>query len=46
MRRARNEDIIEPEHRLPAFLRLARPKQWLKNILVVAAPGAAGVLTE
>ncbi|MFM8974035.1 MAG: decaprenyl-phosphate phosphoribosyltransferase [Actinomycetota bacterium] len=29
-----------------AYLRLARPKQWVKNILVVAAPGAAGVLGE
>jgi decaprenyl-phosphate phosphoribosyltransferase len=27
-------------------LRLARPKQWTKNVLVVAAPGAAGVLFE
>ena len=25
-------------------LRAARPHQWLKNVLVVAAPGAAGVL--
>jgi decaprenyl-phosphate phosphoribosyltransferase len=25
-------------------LRTARPHQWLKNVLVVAAPGAAGVL--
>lgn len=29
-----------------ALLRLARPKQWLKNLLVFAAPAAAGVLTE
>jgi decaprenyl-phosphate phosphoribosyltransferase len=27
-------------------LRTARPKQWLKNLLVFAAPGAAGVLTH
>src|SRR5258707_9592786 len=46
MSHAGDEDISEPEHRLPAFLRLARPKQWLKNVLVVAAPGAAGVLTQ
>ncbi|HWB71399.1 MAG TPA: decaprenyl-phosphate phosphoribosyltransferase [Egibacteraceae bacterium] len=25
---------------------LARPRQWLKNALVLAAPGAAGVLTD
>ncbi len=31
---------------LRALLREARPKQWLKNILVFAAPGAAGVLDE
>ncbi|MFM8562424.1 MAG: decaprenyl-phosphate phosphoribosyltransferase [Acidimicrobiia bacterium] len=29
-----------------ALLREARPKQWTKNVLVVAAPGAAGVLNE
>ena len=28
------------------WLRLARPKQWLKNLLVFAAPGAAGLLTD
>ena len=29
---------------IAAMLRAMRPKQWLKNILVFAAPGAAGVL--
>ena len=29
-----------------ALLRAMRPKQWVKNVLVAAAPGAAGVLTE
>ena len=29
-----------------SFVREARPKQWIKNVLVFAAPGAAGVLTE
>jgi decaprenyl-phosphate phosphoribosyltransferase len=28
------------------LLRSARPRQWLKNVLVFAAPGAAGVLDE
>src|SRR3954470_21557118 len=28
------------------LLRAARPKQWAKNVLVLAAPGAAGVLGE
>lgn len=28
------------------LIRTARPKQWLKNVLVFAAPGAAGVLDE
>jgi decaprenyl-phosphate phosphoribosyltransferase len=29
-----------------ALLALARPQQWSKNVLVLAAPGAAGVLLE
>lgn len=29
-----------------AWLRAARPQQWIKNLLVFAAPGAAGVLDE
>jgi len=31
---------------LTALLRESRPKQWIKNVLVFAAPGAAGVLDE
>lgn len=31
---------------MPSLVRLARPKQWAKNILVFAAPGAAGVLDQ
>jgi len=31
---------------IPGLVRTARPKQWLKNVLVFAAPGAAGVLFQ
>ena len=31
---------------LSGLVRLARPKQWAKNVLVFAAPGAAGVLDQ
>lgn len=31
---------------LRAAIRSARPRQWLKNVLVFAAPGAAGVLVQ
>jgi len=31
---------------IAGLLRTGRPKQWLKNVLVFAAPGAAGVLDD
>jgi decaprenyl-phosphate phosphoribosyltransferase len=31
---------------IAAIIKEARPKQWAKNVLVFAAPGAAGVLTH
>lgn len=31
---------------ISGLVRSARPKQWAKNVLVFAAPGAAGVLTQ
>jgi decaprenyl-phosphate phosphoribosyltransferase len=36
----------QPSSMLRLLLKEARPKQWLKNILVFAAPGAAGVLDQ
>ena len=35
-----------PSPRWWGLVRIARPKQWLKNVLVYAAPGAAGVLSH
>ncbi len=29
-----------------ALVRACRPRQWVKNLLVLAAPGAAGILTK
>ncbi|MGE5211014.1 MAG: decaprenyl-phosphate phosphoribosyltransferase [Acidobacteriota bacterium] len=48
-RDVRNEPPIERAQEysvLRGLWRTARPKQWLKNVLVFAAPGAAGVLDE
>jgi len=38
--------LASPALSLRAVLRSLRPKQWAKNVLVVAAPGAAGVLSQ
>ncbi|HEX2043677.1 MAG TPA: decaprenyl-phosphate phosphoribosyltransferase [Acidimicrobiales bacterium] len=44
---ARAEAPPSPRESLSrGLLRTARPRQWVKNLLVFAAPGAAGVLTE
>jgi len=41
-----NDAAPAPSTRLPAWLRAMRPKQWLKNVLVLAAPVAAGRVFE
>jgi decaprenyl-phosphate phosphoribosyltransferase len=35
-----------PSSRSSGLLRIARPRQWVKNLLVFAAPAAAGVLSH
>lgn len=35
---------VAPMSLVAALVRLARPRQWVKNVLVFVAPGAAGVL--
>ena len=39
-------DLMPKRSALPAWLRAMRPKQWVKNVLVLAAPMAAGRLFE
>src|SRR5918997_6552434 len=39
-------EVAVRSHRLPATVRAMRPKQWVKNVLVAAAPLAAGRLFE
>ena len=41
-----NTVATPPGSTIAALIRTARPKQWLKNVLVFAAPGAAGVLDD
>ena len=45
-RHRRHEVICNEPDVLNGLWRTSRPKQWLKNVLVFAAPGAAGVLDE
>lgn len=40
----KRETIVARRSALHAVLAIARPRQWLKNLLVVAAAGAAGAL--
>ncbi|MBB4713069.1 decaprenyl-phosphate phosphoribosyltransferase [Streptomyces luteogriseus] len=47
LRQRTHEERPAPSHRgglLGGLLRTARPKQWVKNVLVIAAPAAAGEL--
>ncbi len=39
-------EIVLHQSRLPAAIRAMRPRQWIKNVLVVTAPLAAGRLLE
>lgn len=39
-------DAAPSRGRVRALVVACRPRQWLKNVLVLAAPGAAGILTH
>ncbi len=41
-------EVLQPPRAsyINGLLRTARPRQWVKNLLVFAAPGTAGLLTE
>ncbi|MSO37844.1 MAG: decaprenyl-phosphate phosphoribosyltransferase [Acidimicrobiia bacterium] len=41
-----SDDASQPRSFARACISEARPRQWVKNVLVVAAPGAAGVLGQ
>lgn len=41
-----SETLERPVSRLPAAIRALRPRQWVKNFLVVLAPLAGGVLFQ
>ena len=43
---SQNSVVEAKRSALPAWLRAMRPKQWVKNILVFAAPVAAGALFD
>lgn len=43
---AGDEPIRRPMSLAHGLVSTARPKQWVKNLLVFAAPGAAGVITH
>ncbi len=42
----RADDVRASRFPVRALLRACRPRQWVKNVLVFAAPGAAGVLGD
>ena len=44
--RARREPAVAGPGVLRSLVLAARPRQWIKNLLVFAAPGAAGVLFQ